>query len=310
MTARQGIEAQALDWAVRTADPEFDQWEDFTRWLEADPAHAPAYDRIAMAVGDVAGPDLPASETLEAPENVVPLAPRRFSRRWLGGALAACAAMALAVGYWQLSPGGTVYETRAGEQRQIALADGSSVRLGGASRLVVLDGEGRAARLESGEALFEVRHNEAAPFTLAVGDDTLVDIGTLFNVRRRADETTLAVAEGAVMFNPRAEGLRVDPGQRLVSHDKTGKVVLDAIPADQVGEWSKGRLTFRGAGLDEIAEDLSRASGLRFVAGDGAEGLRASGSVLIDPIRKDPASLAPLLGVSVRRQGEGWVIGG
>ena len=33
----------ALDWLVRTNDPEFDGWDEFTAWLEADPAHADAY---------------------------------------------------------------------------------------------------------------------------------------------------------------------------------------------------------------------------------------------------------------------------
>lgn len=309
MTVGQTITEQALDWAVRTADPGFDQWEEFTRWLESHADHAAAYDRIAAAAADAASPDLPRSADLELPANVTVLAPRRLPRAWLGGAIAACAALALAVGYWQMGPDGTIYQTAPGEQRQVALADGSTVTLGGATRLVVLDGKGRTARLESGEALFSVRHNEADPFTVTVGDDTLVDVGTVFNVRRAGQQTTLAVAEGAVLFNPGAERLRVDPGQRLISNDQTGKATLDTIPADLVGEWSKGRLTFRNASLNEIAEDLSRASGVRFVAGGDGESPRASGSVLIDPIRRDPASLAPLLGVAVRREGEGWVIG-
>ena len=33
----------ALDWLVRTNDPDFDGWDEFTAWLEADPANADAY---------------------------------------------------------------------------------------------------------------------------------------------------------------------------------------------------------------------------------------------------------------------------
>lgn len=37
------IEAARL-WAIRVADPEFDDWDGLTRWLEVSPAHLAAYE--------------------------------------------------------------------------------------------------------------------------------------------------------------------------------------------------------------------------------------------------------------------------
>ena len=47
MIETPGLREAALDWLVRTNDPEFDGWDEFTAWLEADPAHADAYHGLA-----------------------------------------------------------------------------------------------------------------------------------------------------------------------------------------------------------------------------------------------------------------------
>jgi transmembrane sensor len=140
------------------------------------------------------------------------------------------------------------------------------------------------------------------------GEDVLRDIGTVFEVRRRDGTTSLAVSEGAVLFNPGRQKLRVDPGQRAVRRDGAERIETAAIPAALIGEWRAGRHTFRDATLGEVAAELSSASGIRFAVSPGATGQRISGSVLIEPIRREPASLGPLLGVSVRPEGSGWML--
>ncbi|WP_430098150.1 FecR/PupR family sigma factor regulator [Novosphingobium resinovorum] len=47
MASDNGIRDAALGWAVRAGDPAFADWEAFTLWLEADPAHARAYQPAA-----------------------------------------------------------------------------------------------------------------------------------------------------------------------------------------------------------------------------------------------------------------------
>lgn len=299
----EAAEEQAALWAARTGDPAFTGWEEFIAWLEADARHAEAYDRVVAAVEEVAGADLPSAPVPAEEDNVISL--RASRRRWIGGALAACVSGALAVGVWQLRERSEVYETAPGVMREIALADGSKVMLGGATKLAIASGA-RHVTLESGQALFTIHHDEAHPFTVSAGDETLLDVGTVFDVRQAGGSLSVAVAEGAVMYNPEREAVRINPGHRLVS--RGGKVELAEIPAAQVGEWRAGRLTFRDASLADVAADLTRASGIVFEASPGAATRRVSGSVLVEPLRRAPASLAPLLGIRLERSAKGWSI--
>ncbi|MEG8054361.1 hypothetical protein QP185_16050 [Sphingomonas aerolata] len=46
------LDAQALDWIVRTGDPAFDDWPGFMAWMEADPTHATRYHALSAAIDD------------------------------------------------------------------------------------------------------------------------------------------------------------------------------------------------------------------------------------------------------------------
>ena len=56
----QRIEEEAIAWVLRLREAGADDWEAFTLWLEADPAHQAAYDEAALA-------DLEAEELAPAP---------------------------------------------------------------------------------------------------------------------------------------------------------------------------------------------------------------------------------------------------
>ncbi|HTN13405.1 MAG TPA: FecR domain-containing protein [Sphingomonadaceae bacterium] len=301
---------QASAWAVRMADPSFEDWDEFTVWLESDPAHAEAYDFVTEAAADAADALREAPEL--GPVGLAPAndddGPRLVRRRWFGGALAASLAALGAVALWQMQGGTYMVETAPGETRMIALEDGSSVLLGGGSRIELDRGDARFAELEAGQALFTVRHDAAKPFRVDVGENELVDLGTVFDVKLSGAITTIAVSEGAVAFNPRGQNVRIDPGQVLTSQAGSADYTLSSIAMGQVGEWRDGRLTFRDETLGAVAEDLTRATGLAFSVAPGAAERRVSGSLLVEPLRADPASLGPLLGVGVRKAGEGWEI--
>lgn len=305
MQPDETIREEAALWAVRTGDPAFDDWDGFTLWLERDPAHARAYDAAVAAVEDALGALAPAPPPVAANDTDDAVSTPAW-RRWFGPALAASLAGLLALGVWQMQGGETTYATEAGEMDTIALADGSSIALGGDSRLVLDEDEPRFARLEQGQALLRIRHDDAHPFRLVAGNDTLVDAGTIFDVRLGRDRLDVEVAEGAVIVNPQTRNLRLDPGERVTrlgGDYRTGTIATDAV-----GEWREGRITFRSATLVEIAEDLTRATGIAFAAAPGSGNATLSGSVMTDPLRSDPAALGPLLGVEVRRIGDTWTI--
>lgn len=155
----------------------------------------------------------------QAMDNVVPLhdapsavtAPRlqerkpaaRGRRRRLGWALAAgVAACTLLAGSWTLlQPKVPLYQyaSAVGEQRSIALADGSMVTLAPASYIAVRFSAGvRDIELRDGEATFDVAHDSSRPFRVHAGDNTVQAVGTRFTVNRLPSGTLVAVSEGKV----------------------------------------------------------------------------------------------------------------
>lgn len=303
------IREEALHWAVRTGDHEFTDWDGFALWLERSPAHARAYDEAMVPVDDaldtLAHP--PAYESaLNAANDDTPATTSRWNPRWFGPALAASLAAVAVVGLWQAPAGDDLYVTPRGETLQIALDDGSTIQLAGGSRLIVEDGGARRARLEEGRALFNIRHDESDPFLLVAGNDTLVDAGTIFDVRLGRERLEVGVAEGAVIVNPQTRDLRLDAGERLTL--VAGRYTVEPVPLAEVGEWTEGRVTFREAPLGEIAVELSRATGTAFIVAPASEDVELSGSIALGPISQDPRTLELLLGVRVSRNGDSWML--
>jgi transmembrane sensor len=294
MTPDAAIRDAAIGWAMRTRASDFDDWDGFTAWLEADPAHAAAYDEVQLSVEEAhaALAMLPEPAVLPA-ANDNPGGWFTSRRTWLGGAVAAALALVVTSVLW-IGPGAETYRTAPGETRSIELAGGSTLAVEGP----------RAARLEAGQALFTIRHDAADPFVLTAGGARLVDAGTVFDVRLAGETLDLAVSEGAVIVNPAAEAVRVGAGERAVRSG--GRTRVTGIDPAAVGEWRQGRISFDNASLAEIAAELSRATGQSFASTDTAT--RRSGSIATAALRSDPRALEALLGVQVRAEGERWVI--
>lgn len=310
MNPDQRIHEEALTWASRVTDPDFDDWDGFTDWLERDPAHARAYDAMQFALDDAAAlldvrPGGPAPATVAANDNL-PAALPGGRWAWFGTAVAASLVLLATFLLWPGAGGDTFHQTAPGETRSIALADGSTVELGGGSRIAILGDGARQARLEAGQALFTIRHDEADPFVLTVGAERLVDAGTMFDVRITAGGLDLAVAEGAVVVNPQAQAIRVDAGEKAMLVN--GAYTVSAVDPAEVGEWFRGRITFREASPAEVAAELSRATGITFEASATAGAARLSGSIALAQVQSDPRALEPILGMTVRPDGERWIL--
>ncbi|WP_126175956.1 FecR family protein [Tsuneonella rigui] len=302
MTGDDRMHDDAIAWAVRTNDPAFEDWEGFTAWLEADPAHARAYDAVNAGVSELVEADLPppAQNDFEPAS-----APVRRPSRWL--AVAASVALVAGFSYVGWRGQSQVITTEAGEVRNIALSDGTQVTLSGGSELRLARNDDRSATLERGQALFTVRHDSANPFVVHAAGQQFVDAGTVFDVALAGEAVTVAVSEGLVVANPKGRAQRIEPGQQL-RVAKRSAYRLSSIATDRVGEWREGRLTFDDAPLSFVASELTRSTGIAFKAAPAVASRPISGSILVSPIRSDPAAVADLLGVTVRRDGQQWII--
>ena len=299
--------ADAIDWHVRLAHGDGAAWDLFTVWLEADATHGAAYDAVEAADAEVV-PLLPPTRN-----PLIVLVPvRRRTRGWVawGGAAAAAAAVAV-VTVWTVEPETRRYAiaTAPGEMRIVAIDGATQVTLNGATRLTLDHANLRFAALESGEALFKVRHDPAAPFIVEVGEDRIQDAGTVFNVVRRAGELQVAVAEGEIVYNPDREAVRLRPGQSLVDGTSKEPIVIANVAADTVGTWRLGRLSYAAEPLARVAADLERSLGTRIAVARTLTARRFSGTIVFD--RSGPSQLTrlgPVLGVELHSEGDGWTM--
>jgi len=305
------METAAVDWVIRLRDPGFDGWEEFEAWLGADEAHAELYQRLAVADEDMA--DLfanaprPAVAPVVAPAGPVPVRRPLTRRAWLGGAIAASVAALVGIGMIEGRPSLYPVETGPGVRRTVTLADGSRIALNGGSRVMLDRKDPRHATLERGEALFDVVHDEDAPFEVAVGGATLIDVGTRFNVLREGRTTTVQVAEGAVVYNPSAEAIRLDAGRSLRAVDGDSNLLLGTVAPAAVAGWRDGRLIYDGQTMAEVAADLARWSGQPVRADPRIAAQRFRGVLSLGD-GDDIVRLAPLLEVDVRRDGREWIL--
>ena len=298
------IEASAIDWHIRLRDGDGAAWDAFVLWLEADPLRAAAYDAVEAA-DEAVVPLLPPVRP------AMPVArPQRPLRRWAawGTGLAVACAVAIVVAP-KLQSQRYYVATGPGQQRIIALDASTQVVLNGSTRITLERGNTRFAALTAGEALFRVRHDPAAPFQLEVGDNRIVDVGTVFNVVNQGGEVRVAVAEGAVLYNPKAEAVTLHAGDALVDGATGQRIVLERSDRKSIGGWQQGRLIYSDASLSRIAADLSRSLGVPIRVAPQLAARRFSGALVLD--RSGDAQLtrvAQVLQVGLQRSGRGWTI--
>ncbi len=315
------VQQVALDWTIRVQDSGFSDWGGLTEWLDADPRHAAWFDRLTVRdaegadrLSENAAPSLPAPP---APVHIFAPKRSRPSRGWMRLAAGLAVPVALAGG-WLVhdrlgndgarAPATFEVATRPAEQRALTLADGTRIAIAGATRLSI-DPAARQATLLTGRATFHVVHDTARPFNVRLGDLTVTDVGTVFDLHRRDGGAEIAVAEGVVRLDGAGSGQRVCAGQIVRVSDGAPPQIAAIAPAD-VGSWKDGRFDYADASMAEIAADLAAATGVPVRASPDVAERRFAGSIRI---AGDPGhallAVAPFLGVSVRHEASGWVLG-
>lgn len=296
-------------WVIRVQDSTFDDWDGLTAWLEQDSTHNAAYD--AALEDDAWVEELFRHEPPAAPAEPIPFLrsePQPRPRRWyaMGGAIAA--AVVAVVSFAVIDRSGTSeIVTAPGEHRTVPLADGSRIIMNGNTRIVIDPDMPREVELAAGEALFEVKHDATHPFVVSVGATRLLDAGTVFNVISDGSSLDVAVAEGAVIYEPGAAEIRLAAGDALSRKGAKADPTLHKASPQAIGGWQRGQLEYSGAPLDLVARDLSRNLGQTILPANGAERLRFTGTLIVDGNAGEVLERAgPLLGVDFTAEGTAW----
>ncbi len=277
-TSSPTVRDAAAEWFVRMRDEPVPEREAaaFRAWLDADPAHREAYrelERLWQGLDRVE----PRPRAESAPARPVPApvgaAPgRRTALRRM--AIAASIAAAVVLGGYAAVPPGLLadHRTGVGEQRTVALADGSTVRLNTASAMSVeMAADRRRVTLHAGEAYFEVAADAARPFVVEAEPGRVTVLGTAFAVRRvDGDRVEVIVTKHAVeVAGPGKRVATVEEGQGAeVTAAGVGPVA--ARNTEEALSWRRGRLLFDGAPLRDVLAEIERYRHGRIVVMDGA----------------------------------------
>lgn len=257
---------EALEWFVLLNDDKAtpEDRRAFAAWLQADPAHAAAFER-AQSLWDRFDIVKPEFERVRRS--------RQLTRRniTLGGLALALAAPTA----WYMTRPGFLADHRTGvaERRIFTLPDGSTAELGSHSALSV-DFTDRQRRLilHRGQAFFTVAPDVARPFAVEAGAGAVRALGTRFDVKLLDGEATVSVVEHAVSVSLQASApVEVAEGWQ-VRYDETG--IGAPRPADlmAVEAWRDDRIVFEDAPLRLVLRELERYRRGRIILMDGRLG--------------------------------------
>jgi transmembrane sensor len=298
---------EAAEWFVEMDREDVDRVtrQRFDEWLRRSPEHVRAFLEL-LPIWEQGAQHRSSSHTdLEsliaeassAQSNIVPLNARSalpaHAERTVRGKLRMWASVAASVlfvtligtlGAWLYAERNT-YSTGIGEQRSVALADGSVVELNTRSRVRVrYSDQTREIDLLEGQALFEVARDKDRPFVVHEGDARIRAVGTQFDVYRKQAATVVTVVEGQVSILPqlqrtgrgqersRSGGTAHSTGQ--VEHAQRDGITLAAgeqatITPNTVESsgaanvaaaiaWTQRRLIFSKATLAEVVHEFNR----------------------------------------------------
>ncbi len=150
------------------------------------------------------------------------------------------------------------YRSAPGQVQSIALVDGSTVTLDGAS-LVNVSWHLRSRRVEllAGQALFDVAPAAYRPFRTQAGSTEITVVGTRYSVSRLADDVRVTVEEGKVGVRSRSNELLLAASQQVLVHNgQLGNPTH--VDAKALNGWINGRVVFDRTPLVEVLDTLQR----------------------------------------------------
>jgi transmembrane sensor len=200
-------------------------------------------------------------------------------------------------------------ETAVGQERQVRLADGTSVELDTATRIEVrFSRREREVRLLAGQALFDVAHRADWPFHVSTQGVDVRDLGTRFDVRAGPESLAVTVVQGVVNVSAPAlaHSWRVTAGQTLTPGPAATPHPVDAMAAIR---WTTGRLEFENTSLADAAREMNRYARHPLVLrGAAVEALRVSGAFDAANTQAFASTLASVYGLAETAQPDGSLV--
>lgn len=161
----------------------------------------------------------------------------------------------------------TSIEVPAGQQLDITLSDGTTVKLNSGARLsypVVFSKKQRTVNL-TGEAYFSVTHDKNLPFVVKTFASDIKVLGTKFNViaEESSKDFSVSLIEGSVRVGNSEESLLLKPNETaslIGGHlaKTTGQSARDIL-------WTKGIIEIGGISFSDLMAKFEKSFGVRII---------------------------------------------
>jgi transmembrane sensor len=151
--------------------------------------------------------------------------------------------------------------------REIKLPDGSSIFLNKNSTVTYTYSDDQREVKLSGEAYFDVIHDEEKPFVVKAGELEIVDIGTAFNIKTdpSAKVIDVSVESGEVaVTTPDKTTLHLIQGEKSVYHQTSKTIAKSKVQANELAYKTKV-FVFENASLEVAVQKLNEVYGTNIV---------------------------------------------
>lgn len=156
------------------------------------------------------------------------------------------------------------YTATKGSVSTIELSDGTKIWLNSGSELTYREDKKTKQRLAElhGEAFFEVKHRADFPLLIKVGQITVRDLGTTFNIKAYPEEnfveTSLVEGEADILSASGHSLVELKPGESAVYHSDDRKITITPFQSNVLSAWRDGKFVIRDQRLEDIFAEVGR----------------------------------------------------
>ncbi|WP_047533483.1 FecR family protein [Methylotenera sp. N17] len=270
---KKTLRETAISWFLRMQQVDYDHPDrgQFEAWLMMSPIHQIAYEEVAKTweVFD-STEDLKSLDAAMEQKTFLDKKKRSNKITQSIGSLLAITLIAFASLFayrsWQAQPIMEVVKVAdIGQIKNEVLDDGTKLNLNANSELeITYFRDRRVAKLKRGEVIFDVARDESRPFIVDSGYGRITVLGTKFAVNRLQKLIRVSVDHGKVQVDALdttgaslSAPLVITNGQVAEVHQNHPPTRTNQLASDAFS-FTDGIITFDKAGLEEIAETLSR----------------------------------------------------
>ena len=175
------------------------------------------------------------------------------------------------------------YVAQYGEQKEVKLDDGSTVKLNSGSKLIVSEDFNEMERnVElSGQAFFDIEHT-GNPFRIKTGNTEIKVIGTSFDVWARNNVTKVIVKDGKVLFgnlkSMKDSAVILTKNQSSICINDNHPDLPKQVNSEKIIGWLDNKLIFDKTSIREVAKELERRFNIKINLGQVNTALTLTGT--------------------------------